>query len=321
MSISANQHPIDMSSERWGDLCDHSALLDDPAALKKCVQTQGYLFFRRLLPADVVLDARREILLKYAVLGEIDDRLDVMEARAGDRSGVGVANLRAFSRSVRGGASYSQVVDSPILLGVVESLLDGSVKSFDFRWPRLARPGEGCGFHCDGPYMARGTSIDRIFTSWIPLGRVHRNEGALIILEGSHENEALKRTYLDRDADTDKLEWLSVDPNELSACYGGRWLSADFEVGDVLFITMGTVHGALDNNSRVGRCRLSSDSRYQRADEPFDPRWNGDDPEGHGGSRVFYPGLGRWNNIDFQDEWKFVDDRGRLVLGERLPNA
>ena len=77
---------------------------------------------------------------------------------------------------------------------------------------------------------------------------------------------------------------------------------------------MHTLHGALDNRSPVGRCRLSSDSRYQRVDEPADPRWNGADFEGHGGARVFYPGLGNWNNADFQDEWKDVDDRGRLLL-------
>ena len=321
MNLTANQHSIDTSSARWGELCDRSALLGDPAALKRTIHDNGYLFFRGLLPSDVVLNARQEILLKYAVLGEIDDRSDLMEAVEGDRSGVAVANLRAFSRSVRNGHWYSQVVDSPILLDVLSSMLDGPVKSFDFRWPRFARPGEGCGFHCDGPYMARGTSTDRIFTVWIPLGRVHRHEGALIILEGSHRNESLKNSYLARDADEDNLEWLSDDPNMLSARYGGRWLSADFEVGDALFITMNTVHGALDNNSTVGRCRLSSDSRYQRLDEPFDPRWNGDDPEGHGGRRVFYPGLGKWNNADFQDEWKFVDDKGRLMLDKRVPDA
>ena len=40
----------------------------------------------------------------------------------------------------------------------------------------------------------------------------------------------------------------------------------------------------------------------------------GDVIEGHGGRRVFYPGLGTWNNEDFQDEWKDIDERGRLQL-------
>jgi hypothetical protein len=61
---------------------------------------------------------------------------------------------------------------------------------------------------------------------------------------------------------------------------------------------------------------LSSDSRYQRIDEPADPRWNGPDFDAHGGGKVFYPGLGKWNNVEFQDEWKSVDEHGRLVLHE-----
>ncbi len=35
--------------------------------------------------------------------------------------------------------------------------------------------------------------------------------------------------------------------------------------------------------------------------------------KGHGGDRVFYPGLGRWQNADFADEWKYVDETGRLA--------
>ena len=96
--------------------------------------------------------------------------------------------------------------------------------------------------------------------------------------------------------------------------YGSRWLTTDFEPGDVLCFGMHMLHGALDNHSQVNRCRLSSDSRYQRLDEPADPRWSGEQFEGHGGRRVFYPGLGRWNNDDFQDEWKDIDERGRLRL-------
>ena len=30
--------------------------------------------------------------------------------------------------------------------------------------------------------------------------------------------------------------------------------------------------------------------------------------------KVFLPGLGQWNNQDFQDEWKRVDAYGRLAI-------
>ena len=310
--LTANGHPLDTSPDRLGELEPVNDLLGAPAALRNAMAEQGHLFFRRLLDPEVVLAARHEVLQKYAILGEIDDRHPVDDAIAGDGNAVLSANLRAFSESVRSGSAYLAVTDAPEVLAVHEALLDGPVRSFDMRWPRFVRPGEGCGFHCDGPYMNRGT--DRIFSSWIPLGRVDRHEGALIILENSHRSEKLHAGYLRADADRDGLTWLDDDPNVVQQEYGSRWLTIDFEPGDMLCFRMDTLHGALDNRSESGRCRLSSDSRYQRIDEPADPRWNGEDFEGHGGRRVFYPGLGRWNNDDFQDEWKDVDEMGRLLL-------
>ena len=91
-------------------------------------------------------------------------------------------------------------------------------------------------------------------------------------------------------------------------------MTTDFKAGDVLFFGMHMLHGALDNNSPIKKCRLTSDTRYQLAAEPIDERWNGTNPEAHGYDKVFLPGLGSWNNQEFQDEWKKVDDLGRLVL-------
>lgn len=315
MPLTTNGYPLDTSPLRFGELADSTTLLGDAAALREALAEHGYLFFRALLDPAVIAAARHEILTKYAILGEIDDRHPIDEAIASDGHAVPHANLRAFSDSVRSGHHYRAVTDADELLGIHEALLGGPVRSFDFRWPRFVRPGEGCGFHCDGPYMNRGTS--RIVSSWIPLGRVRREEGALLLLENSHRSERLLDGYLRADADIDGLEWLDADPVVTQSKYGDRWMTTDFEPGDVLCFGMHTLHGAIDNASPTGRCRLSSDSRYQRIDEPADPRWNGERIEGHGGSRVFYPGLGNWNNRDFQDEWKDVDDRGRLVLHDQ----
>ncbi|MEO1056146.1 MAG: phytanoyl-CoA dioxygenase family protein [Actinomycetota bacterium] len=312
MQLTANDHTVDQSEQRFGELEPANDLLGDEQALRATMNEQGYLFFRALLDEEVVLRARHEVLLKYAILGEIDDRSPIDDAIAGDRRAVPSANIRAFSESVRTGEAYLAVTDAPEVLAVHRALLGGDVRSFDMRWPRFVRPGEGCGFHCDGPYMNRGTS--RIYSSWIPLGRVDRHEGALMLLEHSHRSERLHQGYLQADADRDGLQWLDADPVVVQEQYGNRWLSTDFRPGDVLCFGMHMLHGALDNRSTTGRCRLSSDSRYQRVDEPADPRWNGANFSGHGGSRVFYPGLGQWNNDDFQDEWKDVDEYGRLLL-------
>jgi len=303
---------VDASPDRLGELVDRSTSRDDSELLRCAFQDDGHVFLRGLLDPATVLAAREELLLKYAIIGEVDDRYPVIDGIAGDASGLATVNLRAFTESLRSGARYEAVILDPTLLGVVGTLLDGPVRPYDFRWPRLARPREGCGFHCDGPYMSRGT--DRHLSVWIPLGHVAPHEGALMVLEGSHRSQELATGYLTKDADRDGLVWLDGDPAIVQERYGNRWLTTAFEPGDVLIFGMNVLHGAFDNESEAGRCRLSTDSRYLVQGEVADPRWNGTDLNPHGPGRVFYPGLGSWGNADFQDEWKFVDEQGRLRL-------
>lgn len=313
MEIWSNGHKLDLRPELYGELRESNDVIDDTAALESRLEEDGYCLLRGLIDPDVVLEARREILLKYAVVGEIDAiEHPLMEGVYGSDSAIDKINLFAFTESVRSGQAYEAVVQHPGLVGTLERLLGGVARCFDFKWPRLVRPGETCGLHCDSPYVNRGSK--RVLTSWIPLGDLPREEGALIILEGSHANDWMRERYGDKDADRDKLGWLSTNPITLQRKLGGRWLTTDYRAGDVLIFSMYLVHGALDNRSPKGRCRLTSDTRYQLASEALDERWNGERPELHGGRRVFLPGLGHWKNQDFQDEWKAVDERGRLLM-------
>lgn len=169
--------------------------------------------------------------------------------------------------------------------------LGGEVLHFDFTWLRCVSPGKGTPSHCDVVFMGRGTH--QLYTAWVPLGDVNFQLGGLMILEHSHLNDKLRQTYGQRDVDTfclDKTDdparvangdngWLSEDPNRIRQSLGGRWLTAEYSMGDVLIFGMNMVHGGLDNRS--GKLRLSSDSRYQLACEPIDERWVGDNPPGH----------------------------------------
>jgi hypothetical protein len=56
---------------------------------------------------------------------------------------------------------------------------------------------------------------------------------------------------------------------------GGRWLTTEYAMGDVLLFSMYTMHSSTDNNGAEER--LSTDTRYQLASEPFDQRWMGED--------------------------------------------
>ena len=121
--------------------------------------------------------------------------------------------------------------------------------------------------------------------------------GGLIVLEGSHLKSERIRAYLETDVDAycenrpgevKKVKegggsshpgWLSANPVTLREKMGGRWLTSEWKAGDLITFKMNLVHGSLDN--ATDRIRLSSDTRYQKASEPIDERWVGENPPGH----------------------------------------
>ena len=110
------------------------------------------------------------------------------------------------------------------------------------------------------------TAVDNVVTKLN--AKVDDLQGAL---------EELKNTYgtldVDRDRDNNPYGggWFSKNPAEVQARFGGRWLTTEFQAGDVLVFTMFTLHCSLDNTSQ--RIRLSTDARYQPAAAPVDERW------------------------------------------------
>jgi ectoine hydroxylase-related dioxygenase (phytanoyl-CoA dioxygenase family) len=142
--------------------------------------------------------------------------------------------------------------------------------------------------------MGRGER-ERLFTAWTPMGDVDFEQGGLMILEGSHRHQKLKSTYGTMDVDAfcenkpDAKSWgkswgtggsFKANPNQIRKSLGGRWLTSEFRMGDVLIFSVFTLHASLDNRSN--QIRLSSDSRYQPAGLPTDERWIGPNPVGHG---------------------------------------
>ena len=200
--------------------------------------------------------------------------------------------------------------DGP-MIDFYEFFLGDKVRHFDYTWFRV-KPPESTSTtpHYDIVYMGRGTT--QLFTSWVPFGKTPLDMGGLMILEGSHKLTDLRNTYgrtdVDRycenegDAKTivdaakeagrplearvhQSIRWNSTghycqDAIDAREKLGGRWLSADYDLGDVVIFSMYTMHGSADNQS--DRIRISSDSRYQLASEPVDERWIGDDPPAHG---------------------------------------
>ena len=177
-----------------------------------------------------------------------------------------------------------------------QALLGGEVRHYDYTWLRVVAPGKGTYPHCDIVYMGRGTH--NVYTAWVPYGDVPLSVGGLIVLENSHKNAENLQTYcqLDVDVTCENIPGVSkiasegfqstgaidLDFLQVQNRLGGRWLTANYEMGDLLTFSMYTVHGSLDNASK--QIRISSDSRYQLRSEPVDERWVGESPIAHGAS-------------------------------------
>jgi hypothetical protein len=284
-------HTLDEGEDKLGLLTStHNALANMDLARDRMEQ-DNYLLLRGLLDKEDVLTARRHILEQLAAEGQLDPSAPLMQGVP--RPGAQMTFRPELAQKNNPPLQHLLYSPEGSLMRFFATFLKGAILHFDFTWLRCISPGHnGTPSHCDIVYMGRGTHS--LYTAWVPLGETDFNLGGLMILEGSHGNERLRGTYGQRDVDqycsnrpddpartaSGLNGWLSDDPNHIRRQLGGRWLTAEYNVGDVVIFSMHLVHGGMDNRSE--RLRLSSDSRYQLAGEPVDERWIGENPPGHG---------------------------------------
>lgn len=269
---------------RFGLLREHPNIVHDGAAMREALDNDGYLLLRGVLRREDVMAAREEVFRRLAEVGEIRPPAIEGIPTGTSRRVDCCPDLGAFWRSVCEGPAIRRVTHGGPMLEIMARILDGPVRPFDFLWLRAMVPGRASAFHFDHVYMNRGT--DRLFTVWTPLGDVPLEDGPMLLVEGSHRWDDLISEYRGFDVDKDKSRpgHVTMDPVVLAEERGCRLLSTNFRAGDMLIVTMFMLHGSLDNRSALGRVRLSCDTRYQRADEPIDPRFVGNPPLAHGES-------------------------------------
>ena len=276
---------LETAPEAFGELRDSSDDRHNMMKLRRRLAEDGYLVLRAMFDRTVVEEAQREALDSLVSRGLVSpsaDRLAVRKARV-SKSGFESENRRFTS--VRRLALAGRMIE------FYTKLLDTEVRAFDHVWMRFMAPGQATGPHCDIVYMGRGTT--ELYTSWIPLTAVTIADGPLLVLERSHRVERLRNGYgrmdIDRDGNWRRVRFrhgkffrggdYSRDPRRVQKEFGLRWLTSEFEPGDVVVFTPYVMHASLDNRSK--RFRISVDARYQRASDPIDDRWIGDQPIGH----------------------------------------
>lgn len=299
---------VDLTADCFGQLQTSTAALGDREELHRRMACDGYLFFPGFLRVEEVMAARRRILEKLATRNLLAPEAPLMEGVPRKKDD------RAFHPPAltEDNEPLHKLLYSGPMMRFYEFFLAGEVRHFDFTWMRVKPPGINTATtpHYDIVFMGRGT--ENLYTSWTPLGDMPYGMGGLIVLEGSHRQQQLKETYGKTDTDLycenlgdaaeivagaraenrnltaeekQRIQWNSTGEYSKDAIatrtrLGGRWLSKEFCMGDLLVLGMHTMHASLDNHTE--NIRLSSDSRYQLADEPADERWIGSDPPGHG---------------------------------------
>jgi len=286
MRLTAQKLEIDTSPEAFGTLRNSMDIVDDGLALRERMREDGYLYLPGYLDRDEVLSVRTVVLERLADAGWIEPGTPLEAAIARKDSSSAFAPELAQDNP-----PLMRLLYNGRMMVIYHRLLGGEVRHFDFTWMRAVTPGQGTPPHCDIVYMGRGTT--NLYTAWTPLGDIPLEVGGLMLLENSHKNDRLRETYGRKDADeycSNKNDGattgfgstgtITFNPVKLRERLGGRWLTANFQAGDLLTFSMYTVHCSLDNHS--DQMRLSSDSRYQLASEPADERWIGENPIGHG---------------------------------------
>lgn len=241
-----------------------NSLRDDPIALRAQLEEHGYLFFAGLVDADVLLQARLEVLRLCRDAGWLDPASPledgVCNGRATHLEG-DPAYMAVYRRWLRQ-PLFQQLPTLPIFLEIAEKVVGGEVLAHPRRIGRIAFPVDGEKVAVTPPHQdwhfIRGTS--QTYTMWLPLGDCPRALGNLAILAGSHRARYLPHVPMKGVGGAGVA--LDAEP--------GEWHSADYKMGDFVLFHSHTVHQGRPNHS--GRyLRLSVDNRYQLATDEVDP--------------------------------------------------
>lgn len=288
-----------------------NGLLGDPGALRERMDADGYLLFRRVLDCDSLLELRRQMLAVMADHGWVKRQRVLMRAlvarppvREGDDE------FFAVYDDVQRLEAFHALAHHERLLGVVRQVVGGTAFPHPLKIARIGFPGN---YEASTPphqdYL-NNQGTPRLTAAWIPLGRVPTELGGVAILRGSHRLGVLP---LEFDLGPGNRRAV-LSPDVLEEL---RWVTTDYELGDVLLFPSLTVHAALHNASEV-ELRLSVDFRYQCEGEdlteivlqPHFRRVTWDD---------IYVG---WQSKELQYYWRDLDyrvvpfDRSELEVSE-----
>lgn len=242
-----------IGGRRVRDFEDAAPFRADAVRLGELAARDGFLFFRGLVPENLILPLRSRVLRYAQRSGWLDPQAPIEEARALPGKRVGYyqdpewVNLQVC---VQTNAEMWALGDSlPIhrLLTTVEGRASylclstaNTCRVFSPHPDMATQP------HQDAHYVRM---IEDFWTVWVPLGDCPRELGPLALLGGSHHG-GLREHSGHGIVDGGVV----LDGNPV-------WSTTDFRCGDAVLFRPHTLHCSLPNQSG-DRLRLSADFRY-----------------------------------------------------------
>lgn len=257
----SNGYTLEMGLERlgWLEPTDAGCPVEE---LREMYRRQGYLWLKGFFERDVILDFRQHFF-------------DML-----------LSGTKTFFEIVSS-QEYEKFCTMPRLWNFYQEFLGGQPYLHKRKIIRFTHPGEDhcTGGHYDLIYLRAGT--DKLCTSWIPLGDIPVEMGGLIYLEHSDAvGRRMEDEFRVKNADLPPEErisaynrnmresgWVSTNLVDMVERFQSRWLIADYEAGDMVIHSPYMIHAATQNHDPLERMRLSTDIRFQRADNPIDQRW------------------------------------------------
>ncbi len=245
----------DLSKESCKELVV-SDIKESTEVLQKRLKKNGYIFFRDVLPTQILSDARDEAielgrrykyLAKDLMLGHPTIHPDLTAKRL-DKEGT-----HQFVMEWAWLKRFSKVVTEKKLHQVFRKVLGGAVTVHplrDARWGRIAFPDQlasGITPHQDYDYLGEPAET---YTAWIPLSDIPAYFGGLATAQGSYRIGPLPHH---------KVHGVQKPKGKL------QWHSTNYNLGDCLIFHSHQIHGPLPNTTQ-SMVRFSMDLRFCRKD-------------------------------------------------------
>jgi 1-deoxypentalenic acid 11beta-hydroxylase len=241
-----------MTTRSIGELVDSADILDDPAALTRLFDRDGYLYLSNVLDVSEVTHVREGLVAALQAQGAVAEG-------STEPIWTGMPITEIDDNPLYAQESYQALCESPTTMDVLERVFGVPVVVFRSTTIRYSVPNDEQ--HVTPPHQDHffiGPNDD-FRTAWIPLMEIPRSVGGLCLGVASHQNgirphveDGVHESYILKGR-----RQKGVPPEQIPE----EWASTDFAPGDILIFHSSTIHWALPNHS--DKLRLSLDTRAQ----------------------------------------------------------